>query len=94
LSRHAEGRVNRDQLKNWRNNFGTLTARELEVFKRVVEGKPNKQIAGELGAAERTVKAHRAHVMHKMHVVSLAELVHIAYLLQVAGAASANQPRV
>jgi FixJ family two-component response regulator len=44
----------------------------------VVAGKLNKEIAGELGAAERTIKAHRAQVMQKMRVSSVAELVHIA----------------
>jgi FixJ family two-component response regulator len=44
----------------------------------VVAGLLNKQIAGELGASERTVKFHRAHVMKKMQVNSLADLVRIA----------------
>ena len=42
--------------------------REREVFDRVTSGQPNKQIAGEIDAAERTVKAHRARVMEKMGV--------------------------
>ncbi len=41
----------------------------------VIAGMPNKQIAGELGTAERTVKAHRAQVMEKMQATSLADLV-------------------
>jgi FixJ family two-component response regulator len=60
-----------------RERLGRLTAREREVFELVVAGKLNKQIAAELGMAERTVKAHRAQVMAKMHAGSLAELVHI-----------------
>lgn len=55
-----------------------LTRAEREVFTRVVEGQPNKQIAAELGCSERTVKAHRAQVMQKMKAASLAELVHLA----------------
>jgi FixJ family two-component response regulator len=52
-----------------------LTAREREVLDLVVVGKMNKQIAAELGAAEKTIKVHRGRVMSKMHVRSVAELV-------------------
>jgi len=62
--------------------FKRLTAREREVFDLVVAGKLNKQIAAELGMAERTVKAHRAQVMTKMRATSLAELVHFADEIQ------------
>ena len=48
------------------------------MFDRVVQGKINKQIGRELGATERTIKAHRHQVMEKMKVRSLAELVSIA----------------
>jgi RNA polymerase sigma factor (sigma-70 family) len=58
--------------------LGTLTPRERQVFDRVVQGKINKQIAQQLGATERTIKAHRHRVMEKMKVQSLAELVSIA----------------
>ena len=53
----------------------TLTPREREVLGLVVKGLLNKQIAAELGAAERTVKVHRGRVMHKMQVQSVADLV-------------------
>ncbi|HYR35979.1 MAG TPA: response regulator [Burkholderiales bacterium] len=53
----------------------TLTAREREVLGGVVTGKLNKQIAAELGTAEKTIKVHRARMMRKMEVGSLAELV-------------------
>jgi len=55
-----------------------LTPREVAIFDRVVAGKMNKEIAADLGAAERTIKAHRSMVMQKMQAASLAELVHIA----------------
>ena len=48
------------------------------MFERVVQGKMNKQIGHELGATERTIKAHRRKVMEKMRVQSLAELVSLA----------------
>jgi len=48
------------------------------VLEFVVAGKLNKQIAGELGTVEQTVKVHRAHVMQKMRVQSVAELVRLA----------------
>lgn len=53
----------------------TLTPREREVLDWVIQGHLNKQIAGELGAAEKTVKVHRGRVMEKMGVRSVAELV-------------------
>jgi FixJ family two-component response regulator len=61
-----------------RGRYARLTVREREVMTHVVAGLLNKQIAGELGASERTVKFHRAHVMKKMQVNSLADLVRIA----------------
>lgn len=55
-----------------------LTPRETEVFTLVVTGMLNKQIAGHLGIAEKTVKVHRARVMEKMRAGSVAELVRLA----------------
>jgi len=82
LAKDAERRAAREKSRRLRTLFEALTAREREVFDRVVVGKLNKQIAAELGTAERTVKAHRAHIMEKMHVESLAELVHAADQLE------------
>ena len=56
----------------------TLSPREAEVFTRVITGMLNKQIAGELGVVEKTVKVHRAKVMEKMRARSVAELVQLA----------------
>jgi FixJ family two-component response regulator len=63
--------------------YATLTPREREVFTWVTRGAPNKQIAMNIGAAERTVKLHRARIMEKMQAASLAELVRLADRLNV-----------
>lgn len=64
--------------------YQTLTAREKEVMAHVVKGLMNKQIAGELGLSEITVKIHRGHVMRKMAVRSVADLVRAAERLGLA----------
>ena len=58
--------------------LATLTPREREVFGQVVSGRINKQIAANLGTAEKTIKVHRSRVMRKMHAASLVELVKLA----------------
>ena len=65
------------ELSEIRARLATLTPREREVLECVVAGKLNKQIAGDLGTVEQTVKVHRAHVMQKMRVQSVAELVRL-----------------
>jgi len=90
IARSIENRTLREQLRDQRTRYERLTKRELEVFERVVAGKMNKEIAGELGAAERTIKAHRAQVMQKMRVSSVAELVHVADQLASCSAPSAR----
>ena len=65
--------------------YQTLTSREKEVMSLVTKGLMNKQIAGELGLSEITVKIHRGHVMRKMTVHSLADLVRVAERLQELG---------
>ena len=64
--------------------YDTLTPREQQVFSLVVTGLLNKQVAGELGAAEKTIKIHRGRVMAKMQASSLADLVRMAGLLGLA----------
>jgi len=63
--------------------LATLTPREREVMAHVVAGKPNKQIAADLGTGEQNIKLHRAHLMRKMGVESLADLVRAAERLGV-----------
>lgn len=63
------------QASRIRRRMETLSERERETMSWVITGALNKQIAGELQIAERTVKAHRAKVMEKMGVLSVAELV-------------------
>ena len=65
-----------------RQRLATLTPREREVLEHVLTGQLNKQIAGDLDIAEKTIKVHRGRVMEKMGVRSVAELVR---LCQVAG---------
>lgn len=70
------------QLRNLRNCYLSLTPRERQVMALVVSGLLNKQVGGELGISEFTVKAHRGQVMQKMKANSLADLVRMAARLQ------------
>jgi RNA polymerase sigma factor (sigma-70 family) len=78
LARVRTMREKHEQLDDLRTLVSHLTPRERQVFERVVRGKMNKEIARELGASERTIKAHRHRVMEKLQAASLAELVMIA----------------
>ena len=59
------------------SRIAQLSQREREVLEHVLRGRMNKQIAFDLGIAEKTVKVHRGRVMEKMAVASVAELVHL-----------------
>jgi two-component system, LuxR family, response regulator FixJ len=72
-----------------RAKLNKLTPREFQVMQCVIAGMLNKQIADELGAAEKTVKIHRGRVMEKMGVTSVPDLVRIAQVAGVAPAAAA-----
>ena len=78
IEKNRARRRDEEELSEIRARLATLTPREREVLEYVVAGKLNKQIAGELGTVEQTVKVHRAHVMQKMRVQSVAELVRLA----------------
>lgn len=77
LSHHRERREQERRLVVHRARFETLTAREREVAQMVVAGQRNKQIAGDLGLSEATVKLHRGQAMRKMEVDSVVDLVRI-----------------
>ena len=71
----AARRTQLSAAEDMRRLVATLTPREHEVLQEVLSGRPNKQIAHRLGAAEKTIKVHRGRVMQKMGVRSVAELV-------------------
>jgi DNA-binding CsgD family transcriptional regulator len=77
------------ELRELRHGYASLSRREREVMTWVVAGLLNKQIGGELGISEITVKAHRGKVMRKMRAGSLADLVNMAARLQLAPPPSA-----
>jgi FixJ family two-component response regulator len=81
LSLEAEMRVLRDR-------YASLSQRERQVMELVASGLLNKQVGGELGISEITVKAHRGKVMQKMKADSLADLVKMAARLRLAPAAT------
>ena len=94
MAHHEASRGQKEKLNARRELLGTLTPRERQVLERVVQGKINKQIGRELGATERTIKAHRHRVMEKMRVQSLAELVSIAERLGIVSGNSGEQRQV
>ena len=75
LQRDSDARGQQAEIHNLQKRYRALTAREREVMTLVVTGMLNKQIAGEIGASEATVKIHRGHVMQKMQAGSIVELV-------------------
>lgn len=82
-ARHQyEQRSIRDELARRR---ALLTPREDEVLRHVITGQLNKQIAGDLGTSEKTIKVHRGRVMRKMQAESVAELVRMCEILGIRG---------
>lgn len=78
LAQYERRRAEHERLQERRTLVASLSAREAEVFRLVVRGQLNKQIAYALGISERTVKVHRHQVMEKLGAKSLAEVVSIA----------------
>jgi two-component system response regulator FixJ len=91
LAHDAHRRSVRRELRRIRGHLDSLTRREQQVLRHVVAGRLNKQIASDLGIAEKTIKVHRARAMEKMGAGSLAQLVR--EMLEVdAGAVFDDQP--
>jgi len=78
IARCRRARQHDENLLELRRRHRSLTPRERQVFALVVRGLLNKQIAGELGTAEKTVKIHRGQVMRKMDAATLPDLVRMA----------------
>ena len=78
IARCRRAREHDEKLLELRRRHRSLTPRERQVFALVVRGLLNKQIAGELGTAEKTVKIHRGQVMRKMDAATLPDLVRMA----------------
>jgi FixJ family two-component response regulator len=81
LQADREMRTRRSANDSVARRVASLTPRESEVFRHVIAGRLNKQIAARLGTAEKTIKVHRARVMHKMSVRSVAELTRVAEMV-------------
>lgn len=77
IEKHRAARKERGKIDEFKTLYDSLTPREREVCSLVAQGLLNKQIAAQLGAAEKTIKVHRGQVMRKMKAESLADLVRI-----------------
>ncbi len=75
LEQDATNRIKITKQADTQDRVNSLTSREREVIDKVIEGKPNKIIARELGISDRTVEIHRSHAMEKLGVKSATELV-------------------
>jgi FixJ family two-component response regulator len=85
LDRDRAAREDAKLLATLQRRFASLTPREQAVMGLIVAGRRNKQIAGEIGTSEVTVKVHRSNLMRKMEALSLADLIVMASKLGLAG---------
>jgi FixJ family two-component response regulator len=94
LERDRARRDNEKALAVLRERFETLTPREREVMAEVLKGRLNKQIAGDIGVSEVTVKAHRGQIMRKMKASSVLDLARMGEQLNFTpGTLQASEPR-
>lgn len=80
VQRHTARQIAGEQSREFETRLASLSRREREVLKQIIDGRLNKQIAADMGISIKTVKAHRARVMEKTAARSLAELVHLCEL--------------
>jgi len=86
LTRSDELIKKQNEMEKFKSLINSLTAREYEIFRYVISGALNKQIAVELGIAEHTVKNHRLNITEKLGVKSVPEMIYIAEKLNIKGA--------
>ena len=77
--------IKQNEIDKFKSLVNSLTAREYEIFRYVITGTLNKQIASELGIAEHTVKNHRLNITEKLGVKSVPEMIYIADKLSIKG---------
>jgi FixJ family two-component response regulator len=92
IERDRRTRQQHADMRDLRDRYESLTAREQEVMRQVVSGLLNKQIAAELGITEDTVKFHRGHIMRKMRADSLADLVRMTESLGIGSNQRSERP--
>ncbi|WP_341353381.1 response regulator transcription factor (plasmid) [Rhizobium sp. T1470] len=94
LKKDRKIRAELDQIADARNRYDSLTSREQEVLRLVVQGQMNKQIAFELGLSEITVKIHRGNAIRKMGTTSIPQLVRAVESLGASESTAGSHPQV